>query len=152
MVKELIQAKKNKQIQLYKEDNIYFLDNISYWVVTVHFLLNNKPYYIIVPPNVNQFKLLEETGENSTKWRISKGNRNAQPVNIFYYLPFDCNHPRKCSQSNGGRYSHKGPGKYAVDFVVPKGTPISACRSGIVVDVKSDSDSGGPDKSYADDA
>ena len=36
----------------------------------------------------------------------------------------------------------------SVDFIIPEGTPIKAVLDGVVVDVKSDSDIGGPDKSF----
>ena len=44
--------------------------------------------------------------------------------------------------------AHVGNLKNSVDFIVPDGTPIRAALDGIVVDVKSDSDVGGPDKSF----
>lgn len=44
--------------------------------------------------------------------------------------------------------AHKGRLEYAVDFIVPEGTAIKAALDGIVVDVKQDSDIGGPDKSF----
>ena len=152
MSTQVIESRKNGQIKLYRKSNDYFVDNDSYWMLTVHFEFNNKKYYIIIEPQVNNFKLSLGKQGKYTKWHISKGNREANPSTVFYYLPFDCNHPRKCSQGNSGIYSHNGPGKYSVDFSVPKGTPVLACRPGIVVDVKSDSDRGGPDKSFADDA
>lgn len=148
---EVIMTKKNGQIKLYREHDTYFIDNDSHWIITVHFKLNKKKYYVIVPSKVHKFEVLT-TDDPDVLWFVARGNRNAQPHDVFYFLPFDCNHPRKCSQGNSGVYSHNGPGKYSIDFVVPKGTEVLACRSGLVVDVKSNSNRGGPDKSYADDA
>lgn len=44
--------------------------------------------------------------------------------------------------------AHAGRLKYAVDFIIPDGTPIQAALDGIVVDVKQDSDLGGPDEAF----
>lgn len=38
--------------------------------------------------------------------------------------------------------------RYSVDFIIPEGTPVLAAFEGVVVDIKSDSDIGGPDKSF----
>jgi murein DD-endopeptidase MepM/ murein hydrolase activator NlpD len=105
--------------------------------------------YIIIPPRVKEYKLNAKKGP--WKWSVSFGNRDAKQANIFYYLPFDTNHPRKCTQGNAGFYSHKGLGKYSIDFAVPAGTPVFASRAGTVVETRSDSDKGGPDKSFSDD-
>lgn len=40
--------------------------------------------------------------------------------------------------------------KNSVDFIVPEGTPIVSALEGIVIDLKSDSNIGGPDKSFED--
>ncbi len=44
--------------------------------------------------------------------------------------------------------AHIGRLKHAVDFIISEGTPIKASLEGIVVDVKQDSNIGGPDKSF----
>lgn len=44
--------------------------------------------------------------------------------------------------------AHIGRLKYAVDFIIPEGTPIKASFDGIVVDVKQDSDINGLDESF----
>lgn len=48
--------------------------------------------------------------------------------------------------------SHVGRDQYAVDFLVPEGTSVCAPRSGIVQEVKDDSDVGGPDRKFEHDA
>lgn len=55
-------------------------------------------------------------------------------------------------QGFGGAFSHKGASRYAVDIAVPVGTPVYAARGGRVIDIKASSDSGGPEKSFADEA
>jgi len=47
-----------------------------------------------------------------------------------------------------GKYSHKAPLEYGVDFEMSEGTPIHAARSGTVIQTKSDSDESGKDKSF----
>lgn len=44
--------------------------------------------------------------------------------------------------------AHKGRLKDAVDFIMPEGTQIMAALDGVVVDIKQDSNIGGPDKSF----
>ncbi len=44
-----------------------------------------------------------------------------------------------------------GPHKHAVDFLVPEGTPVCVPRDGIIIELKDDSDRGGPDEAFADD-
>jgi len=44
--------------------------------------------------------------------------------------------------------AHTGRLKYAVDFIIPEGTPIKAAFDGIVVDIKQNSDIGGYDNSF----
>ncbi len=44
--------------------------------------------------------------------------------------------------------AHVGRLKFGIDFQVPEGTPIRAALDGLVVDVKQDSDVGGPDESF----
>lgn len=44
--------------------------------------------------------------------------------------------------------AHIGKLKHAVDFIVIEGTPIKAAASGIVVDVKQDSNISGPTKNF----
>jgi len=44
--------------------------------------------------------------------------------------------------------AHKDRLKYSVDFIVPEGTSIKAALKGKIVDVKKDSDIGGPSKKF----
>ena len=47
--------------------------------------------------------------------------------------------------------AHKGRLKHSIDFIIKEGTPIFASADGVVVDVKDDSNEGGPDEKYATD-
>lgn len=50
------------------------------------------------------------------------------------------------SQAFGGKYSHEEPwNRYAVDIVMPEGTPIYAARGGIIMDIARDFYMGGSD-------
>jgi len=63
-----------------------------------------------------------------------------------YSYPIDV---KLCSEITYDRsLAHVGRLKYAVDFIVPVGTPIFASLDGVVADVKQDSDKGGDTKDY----
>lgn len=171
---------KDGRYNIYQKSDTYYVDNNSYWALTLYYsdkkesevndteededfeennldeediqAQNSGPgarNYSIIPPRVKEYKLNVKKGP--WKWSVSFGNKDAKPANVFYYLPFDINHPRKCTQGNAGFYSHKGLGKYSIDFAVPAGTPVLASRAGTIVDTRSDSNRGGPDKSFSDD-
>lgn len=54
-----------------------------------------------------------------------------------YLLPYPSGQVFRVSQGPGGKFSHQGDSFHAVDFDMPKGTPITAARSGVVVDLES---------------
>lgn len=57
--------------------------------------------------------------------------------------------PRKMLQRIDKSFpAHIGKLRYAVDFIVPKGTPVLAAAEGVVTNIKDDSNVGGPDASY----
>ena len=63
-----------------------------------------------------------------------------------YIYPVDINDSVRITYDESP--AHVGPLKYSVDFIVPEGTSIRASLDGVIVDIKSDSDIGGPDKSF----
>ncbi|MDD5464662.1 MAG: M23 family metallopeptidase [Candidatus Moranbacteria bacterium] len=63
-----------------------------------------------------------------------------------YSLPVQMN--EKVRMTYDESPAHKGYLKNSVDFVMPKGTPVLAALSGIVNDIKQDSDVGGVEESY----
>ncbi|MEO7714560.1 MAG: M23 family metallopeptidase [Capsulimonas sp.] len=69
-----------------------------------------------------------------------------------YALPY-ANSNYRVSQGNLGTFSHfRGSQcEYAIDWAMPVGTVVRAARGGTVVAVRSDSDRGGPDPSFAND-
>lgn len=65
-----------------------------------------------------------------------------------YLLPYENGKTHRTLQGYFGKYSHKAPLEYGVDFEMKEGTPIHAARSGVVIDTKSDSKESGKDKSF----
>lgn len=61
------------------------------------------------------------------------------PADLDYYPPFPSGHDYPVSQGfGGGQTHHDEANRYAVDIVMPTGTPILAARTGIVMDVEDD--------------
>ncbi len=69
--------------------------------------------------------------------------------NAIYYKPFAPGQHYPIVQGFGGRYSHTGSSRYAVDFAMPVGTPVHAARAGMVIDIESRHSRGGPSRRYA---
>ncbi len=67
-----------------------------------------------------------------------------------YLLPYENGTTHLVSQGYNGQYSHRG--LFALDFIMDPGTKVTAARGGIVVLIKEDSDRGGPDISFENDA
>ena len=65
-----------------------------------------------------------------------------------YLLPYGATSGFRVTQGYNGAYSHSGPDQYAIDFKMPAGTRVHAARAGVVVKVKDDSDSGGPNRKF----
>lgn len=67
--------------------------------------------------------------------------------NTVYNLPFEKHRKFIVSQAFNGKYTHTGAqNAYAVDIVMPEGTPILAARSGVVMDVARDFYRGGAEE------
>lgn len=66
-----------------------------------------------------------------------------------YLLPYAPDEHYRIVQGFGGRYSHQGPSKYAVDIAMPVGTPVHAARAGTVVQVQEQHHKGGASRRYA---
>jgi murein DD-endopeptidase MepM/ murein hydrolase activator NlpD len=85
------------------------------------------------------------------KYRYIIGTPLAQYSSTESYLPpIAPDASFQISQSFGGSFSHTDEqNKYAVDIVMPVGTPIYAARSGIVLEVDDDFYKGGTNKAYS---
>lgn len=66
-----------------------------------------------------------------------------------YVLPFAHGTKHLVGQGYNGTFSHYDDNQYALDFDLEMGTPVHAARGGIVVEVKEDSNRGGPSEAYA---
>ncbi len=79
------------------------------------------------------------------------GDPHAIPDDVAYSLPLDENSRWELGQEFNGEYSHHDEqNRYAVDFIVPVGTPVLAARSGIVMETIANYDGGGQNaKLYA---
>lgn len=72
------------------------------------------------------------------------GDPHAIPDELVYSLPIDENSRWELGQEFNGEYSHSDEqNRYAVDFIVPIGTPVLAARSGVVMETIASYDSGG---------
>lgn len=77
------------------------------------------------------------------------GSACAQHDDSYVYsLPYPAGETFRVTQGYDGRYSHKGPNRFSIDWGMPEGTPVCAARGGLVVKVKDWSDRSGPDISF----
>jgi murein DD-endopeptidase MepM/ murein hydrolase activator NlpD len=85
------------------------------------------------------------------EYRYIIGTPLPQYSSIASYLPpIAPDASFQISQAFGGSFSHTDEqNKYAVDIVMPEGTPIYAARSGIVLEVDDDFFKGGTNKAYS---
>lgn len=89
------------------------------------------------------------------KWNFSWTATLCEPskyidVKNVYLHPFTPSKAIKLTQKPNGKFSHKHIS--AFDFAMPEGTSVTAARAGMVILTKADSDIGGPDKKYSNDA
>lgn len=69
-----------------------------------------------------------------------------------YLLPFEHGERFRLDQGYEGEFTHFDENRYALDFAMPEETPVHAARAGRVIEVKEDSNRGGPSAAYARDA
>lgn len=74
--------------------------------------------------------------------RVVQNGECVAPEAQILKLPFVAGRNVQISQGYHGNFSHFDLGRYALDFPVPEGTPITAARGGTVVATRSDSDMG----------
>lgn len=69
---------------------------------------------------------------------------------VAYLPPFAAGKEFRISQAFNGKFSHQdAQNRYAVDFVMPVGTPVTAARSGVVMELANDYVAGGTEtKAY----
>ncbi len=68
------------------------------------------------------------------RYRYQRGDYRAQPMLTFvYHLPYASGANYKMGQAYDGDFTHKGDGRFSLDFSLPLGTPVHAARSGRVI-------------------
>lgn len=77
------------------------------------------------------------------------GDMHAEHADVSYALPYPADKYYRIVQGFGGRYSHSGASRYAVDFAMPIGTPVHAARGGVVIDLTEHNWRGGSSRRYA---
>ena len=74
-------------------------------------------------------------------WTASHGQQNScgpfpDWKSSAYVLPYAVGSTRQVSQANCSTGGHRGPYKYAYDFVMPIGTTVTAARAGVVAEIR----------------
>ena len=97
------------------------------------------------------FQVFPRDKQQSSKYRISyralPGDPAATPQNVAYLPPVPVDGRFYISQGFNGDLTHRGPdARYAIDIVMPEGTPVLADRDGQVMEVQDDFFEGGQDE------
>ena len=83
----------------------------------------------------------------SSQYSLAKGDPEAEvQLDFPYWLPYEPGKSAKLLQGYNGNYSHQG--SYSLDFELSKGCEVFASRAGTVLEMKEDSNQGGPDSSF----
>jgi murein DD-endopeptidase MepM/ murein hydrolase activator NlpD len=99
--------------------------------------------FVVVPPKTEGYEVVRfDKIDKSKGWKFKKGNAKTYlgdltdteyDEDFVYDLPFEPNKSFKIGQGYNGNISHQI--KFAIDFDMPVGTKILACRDGFVVQV-----------------
>jgi murein DD-endopeptidase MepM/ murein hydrolase activator NlpD len=95
---------------------------------------------------INEFK----SWKFKLEYRYTIGSPLAEhQADTIYVPPIAANGRFQISQGFGGKFSHTNEqNQYAVDIVMPVGTPVHAAREGVVMDVENDYFQSGTKKAY----
>jgi murein DD-endopeptidase MepM/ murein hydrolase activator NlpD len=145
----------------------FFVHNLEQTEVTVTFELESVnlkgsvplPFTATFPANATTEAFAVSPVNRGEHWSFSYtshytiGSTKAVHDDSYVYtLPFEAGAAFRVTQGFNGAYSHCGPDQYAIDFKMSSGTPIHAAREGRVVKVKEDSNSGGGNRKYVNEA
>lgn len=119
----------------------------------------NTPYRQVYSPGSRRLALqilIEDQNKSynvKTDYSWFMGDVNARHNDSYIYkLPYRRGDSYRLGQGYGGEFSHSGRSEYALDFMMPEGTPVLAAREGVVVMTHAESDRGGPSRKYAEDS
>ncbi len=166
------QAQRNDPVRVYGEvtkdgDYQFYGDNdqiIPMWISVDFTSLTNLessvalPYRQALPAGAEGEPLfsLSVRDENarrgySLKYSFAYGDPTAatHDESQVYLFPFAHGEKHRVTQGFNGTFSHFGENQYALDFDLDQGDPVYAARDGLVVEVKKDSNVGGPSMRYA---
>jgi len=114
------------------------------------------PTSLVLPAQTEQraLKIKPENSAKSFRFRMSYQTMIGAPVErlpaeVDYYPPFPLGEKFVISQGFDNDQTHnKPPNQYAVDIVMPVGTPILAARAGKVIDMEDDFHGAGQSDRY----
>ena len=166
----LVAQEASRGVRIYPEERedggyVFYADNeniIPYWVSVDFPRIQNLesnldiPWRGAVPAGTEGFYLFElrvadsrEGYSYSMSWRPSPGDpATVQPDDFAYLFPYAHGTKHAVTQGHNGDFTHFDDNQYALDFDLDIGTPVHAARGGLVVEVKEDSDIGGPGIQY----
>ncbi len=116
------------------------------------------PFFTAVEPGESGMFLFSLSPFDRTKsygysmvYSYSRGNPETadHDENYRYLFPFEHGTKHRITQGHNGKFTHFGENQYALDFDLDTGTAIYAARAGRVVEVKEDSNYGGPGAQYS---
>jgi murein DD-endopeptidase MepM/ murein hydrolase activator NlpD len=137
---------------------------VPLWLKVYFKKLNNLeasetiPFFTAIEPGQSEVFLfsLSPVEENKSYgyrmvYSYSRGNpETADHDESYRYLfPFKHGSKHRITQGHNGKFTHFDENQYALDFDLDTGTAIYAARSGRVVEVKEDSNYGGPGAQYS---
>jgi murein DD-endopeptidase MepM/ murein hydrolase activator NlpD len=142
----------------------FYVSSSFYCHYTVHVSFNvfenmtssvDVPATLVVEPLASRqylFSIKKKSNAKSWKYefkyRFDRGNLISvkHADDYVYQLPFHSARPHKVMQGYFGKFSHEN--NHAIDFEMPEGTEVVAARDGVIVDIKSDSNSGGATRDF----
>ena len=163
-------AQDGEDVRVYSEDGekeiSFYVDNDLFIPASVYInfesLVNlsptvDLPFSGLIEPGAKAqylFSLIPGSGRRisySLTYRYSRGDpRSIQADEDYLYsFPYAHGTKQRVTQGFNGRYTHENENSYAIDFDLAEGTEIFAARAGVVVEVKEESNRGGPSPQYS---
>lgn len=130
---EKIQAQTRSFLQLLWENSQRLrLINKSYAPLEVLLPEVRQQTFLLPPRGAFNLTISQAIPELTAEYVM--GDPTATPDGFLYHLPFEKGKKFFISQGFGGSFSHNTPESlFAVDFVMPEGTPVCMAREGTVI-------------------